>query len=160
MKTAIIYYSYEGNSALVAESIKAVLGADAFEIKTIDKKQRRGFAKYFWGCGQVVMHKKPAIEPLATDFSAYGLVVLGTPVWAGSPAPAMVSFLEKTKLSGKRIALFCCHGGGKRKAFERFRALLPGNDIAGEIDFLNAAKENPAVLKQKISEWVKGVNTP
>ena len=155
MKTAVIYYSFEGNCALVAETIKAALNADLFEIKTAKSKKRTGFLKYVWGGGQAVMGIKPAILPLSVDINAYDLVILGTPVWAASPAPAMVSFLSKTKITGKKLALFCCHAGGKGKALDKFKARLPGNTIAGEIDFFIPAREEKAVLQQKIGEWVK-----
>ena len=155
MKTAVIYYSFEGNCALVAKAIKDALDADIFEIKTIDKKKRTGFAKYLWGGFQTIMKKKPELEPLSIDIIAYDLIVLGTPVWAASPTPAILSFLDKTRITGKKIALFCCHAGGKGKLFDKFKALLPGNTIAGEIDFESAAKLESAALKQKIDEWAK-----
>ena len=155
MKTAVIYYSFEGNCALVAKAVKDALNADIFEIKTVDKKKRSGFAKYLWGGFQAITKRKPELEPLSVDINAYDLFILGTPVWAASPTPAILSFLDKTKITGKKIALFCCHGGGKGKLFDKLRALLPGNTIAGEIDFPNAARGESAALKQKIGEWVK-----
>ena len=155
MKTAVIYYSLDGNCALVAKTIKDTLDADIFEIRTVDRKKRRGIAKLAWGGFQVIMKKKPELEPLSIDINNYDLIILGTPVWAGSPTPAIVSFLDKTKITGKKIALFCCHGGGKGKAFDKFKALLPGNTIVGEIDFKNAAKWESAPLKEKIDEWAK-----
>jgi len=159
MKTAVIYYSLDGNSALVAETIKATIGigADTFEIKTKDNKKRKGFVKILWGGAQVMFGKKPPIVPLSVDVNAYDLIILGTPVWAGSPAPAMVSFLDKTAINGKKIALFCCHGGGQGKVFEKLKALLKGNTIAGEIDFRNASKEDRTALKQKIDQWAKNI---
>jgi len=155
MKTAIIYYSYGGNTALVAKTIASVIKADVFEIKTVDQKKRTGLAKYIWGGGQVMRHRKPALKPLAVNADAYDFIILGTPVWAGSPCPALVSFLSERKLKDKKIALFCCHRGGKRKVFQKLTALIPGNTVAGQIDFIDPAKENPAELKQKLSDWVK-----
>jgi len=155
MKTAVIYYSLEGSCALVAKIIKDALNADIFEIKTIDKKKRTGFAKFFWGGFQVIARKKPELEPLSIDINAYDLIILGTPVWAGSPTPPMFSFLSKTEITGKKIALFCCCGGGKGSVFDKLRRQLPGNTIVGEIEFINVAREESALLKQKIDEWVK-----
>ena len=156
MKTAVIYYSFAGNSALVAETIRAAAGADLFEIKIPDAKKRSGIAKIIWFCSQMMKGKKVPIEPLKADVNAYDLIILGTPVWAGAPAPAMLSFLDKTAIKGKKIALFCCHGGGKRKVFDKFKALLPENTVTGEIDFKDPAKdENAAALKQKTDEWLK-----
>ena len=156
MKTAVIYYSYEGNSALIAGIIAGAVKADLFEIKTAKNKKREGFAKYAWGGAQVVMNKKPALRPLSVDINNYDLVILGTPVWAASPAPALVSFLDKTKISGKKIALFCCCAGGKGKVFEKLKALLPGNTFVGEIEFITPAKDgNISEIKQKIEQWLK-----
>lgn len=157
MKTAIIYYSYEGNTALAARTIAGEIKADIFEIKTVDEKKRTGFAKYLWGGGQVLRHKRPALKPLSLNTDGYDLLILGTPVWAGSPAPALVSFLSERNIKDKKIALFCCHRGGKRNVFDKLKALLPGNTIAGQIDFIDPVKETPTELKRKISEWVKAI---
>jgi flavodoxin len=158
MKTAVIYYSCTGNSTLVAEILKAELNADTFRIETLDDKKRKGFALMFWGGSQVFTGKKPPLKPLSVDISAYDLVILGTPVWAGSPSPALASFLDTNSITGKKIALFCCHGGGKGKALDKLKALLNGNTIIGEIDFIVPARMDRAVLKQKIGEWVKTLN--
>jgi len=155
MKTAVIYYSYNGNSAQVAEILKTELNADIFRIETLDSKKRKGIFLMFWGGGQVVRGKKPPLKPLSVDIGAYDLVILGTPVWASSPAPAIVSFLSTNSIAGKKIALFCCHAGGMGEALNKLKALLSGNSVIGEIGFRNVAKMDRGELKQKIAEWVK-----
>ena len=155
MKAAVIYYSFDGNSAFIADTIKAELKAETFEIKTVDSKRRRGLALFLWGGGQVFFGKKPPILPPTIDIAAFDLIILGTPVWAGSPAPAMVTFLDKVKISKKKLGLYCCHGGSKGKVFHKMEALLPGNAIMGEIDFKEPKKGDIPALKQKIVEWVK-----
>jgi flavodoxin len=154
LKLAVIYYSFDGNCALVAEAIKNRFNADVFAIKTVDEKKRTGLGKYIWGGRQVFQHTKPELKPLGVDMDAYDLIILGAPVWAGSPAPAMVSFLSRTPLSGRKTAVFCCHAGGKGKALEKFKALLQGNTIAGEIDFNNPTRGNTEELRKKIDAWV------
>lgn len=42
----------------------------------------------------------------------------------------------KYKLSGKKVAIFCCHGGQKGKTIEKMEECLKGNIIIGENDFL------------------------
>jgi flavodoxin len=158
-KTAVIYYSYEGNTALAARTIAASLGAECFEIKTTNTKKRSGFVKYLWGVAQVMTRKKPALAPLAVDPNAYDLIVLGTPVWASNPAPAMVSFLGKTAITGKKIALFCCHAGGKGEILDTFKSLVPGNTVIGEIDFINPAKGDSSALKEKVDAWAELLRT-
>ena len=155
MKTAIIYYSYEGNSVLVADLLKNELDAEIFEIKTVDTKKRKGFSLILWGAFQVMGNKKPELRSLPIDINAFDLIILGTPVWVGSPAPAMVSFLNQTKITGKKLALFCCHGGGMGKIFDKVKALLTENEIISEIDFKYPAKAGRDELKGKICDWAK-----
>ena len=165
MKTAIFYYSYDRSCAHTAEAVKAALNADfrsaadVFEIKTVDTKKRKGFFKMVWGVGQVMRNKKPALQPISADINAYELIVLGTPVWASSPTPAMVSFLSTTEIRGKKIALFCCHAGKMGDALEKLKTLLSvdtaGNTIVGEADFKSPAREGRAALKEKVDAWVK-----
>ncbi|MDR2500501.1 MAG: flavodoxin [Treponema sp.] len=160
MKTAVVYYSLEGNCALAARILGEIFAfqtgekADLFEIQTADTKKRRGLRKFLWGGGQVLMGSKPALQPLDFDPAAYGLVVVGTPVWAASPAPPVRAFLEKTPIRGKRIALFICHAGGKGRALEKLEALLPGNECAGGIDLVNPSG-NLQGLQAKLEAWVE-----
>ncbi|MDR2747977.1 MAG: flavodoxin [Treponema sp.] len=160
MKTAVIYYSYEGNSALIAEEIRNVLGADLFELKTEDDTKREGFSKYFWGGRQVLTGKSPALKPCGINVDPYELLIIGFPVWAGSPAPALNSFLGEREIRGKRIALFCCHGGGKGKALEKLKARLPGNTFAGEIDFRNPLQQDRGEVTARLRGWLEALTAP
>ena len=155
MKIAVVYFSLDGNCALVAEQIKTELNAELIQLYMQDDKKRRGFIKILWGGGMVFKHKKPPLKPYTFDPSAYDFIIIGAPVWAGSPAPPIQTFLSETDISGKKIALFVCHGGGKRKSLDILKALLSGNEIITEADFVDARK-NSAEVKRQIADWVKG----
>jgi len=157
MKTLIVYYSYEGNCASIAEKIKAAMpGTDTLRLSTAEDKQRGALAKYLWGGRQVFHKKKPALNPYSVDLSAYEFIIIGTPVWAWSYAPALRSFFEAEKIQGKRVALFCCHGGGKGKTLEKMKNALPGNTFAGEIDFREPLKHTEGV-DGRLAAWVAGL---
>ena len=156
MKTAVVYYSLDGNCAFVAEQIKTELNAELIQLYTQDDKKRRGFIKILWGGGMVFKRIKPPLKPYTFDPAAYDLIIIGAPVWAGSPAPPIETFLSGTAINGKKIALFVCHGGGKKNAITQFKALLPGNEIIAEADFVNARK-NSGEVKRQIIDWVKGI---
>lgn len=157
MKTAVVFYSFDGNCAFVAAEIKNRLNADIFQLQTKDEKKRAGFAKYFWGGSQVFMHKKPALKPCGFDPAAYDLVIIGAPVWAASPAPPLQTFLSASKISGKKLALFLCHAGGKGNAMDKLKAMLAGNTIAAETDFINPGKGNTEAVTRQIEEWLKRI---
>jgi flavodoxin len=158
MKTAVVYYSYDGNCAHIAEQLKARLDADLIPLKTADEKKRTGFAKYAWGGAQVFMKKKPALKPCRFDAASYDLIILGAPVWAASPAPPLGTFLSEANISGKRIALFCCHMGGMGKALEKMKSLAPGNTIVGEIDFINPSTGDAEEVTRRLTEWIDKIN--
>ncbi|MDR2110554.1 MAG: NAD(P)H-dependent oxidoreductase [Spirochaetaceae bacterium] len=157
MKSVVIYYSHDGNCAMIAERIKAAAKADIIQLRTEDTKRRRGLVKYLWGGGQVAAKKKPALRPYTVTIDSYDLIFIGTPVWAASPAPALNSFLAQTRIANKKTALFCCHAGAKGKVFEKLRAALSENTIAGEIDFINPAKQDRREVMEKVDEWVKRI---
>jgi len=152
MKTAVIYYSYDGNCKFAARQIGKFLNADVIEIQTVDKKKRRGFFKYFFGGTQVIFGKMPAIDPVDFNKEAYDLIIIGSPVWAASPAPALKVFLSKTDFSGKKIALFMCHGGGIGKAMNKFKSMFKNNTIISELEMINPARNAENAI-QKIEEF-------
>ena len=151
MKTAVVYYSYEGNCAFVAEQIKPVLNADLLRLETVSKN---GFFVFI---RSLLTGKKPALKPHGFEPSNYDLIVLGAPVWAFSPASAMQSFLSETKINGKKIALFLCHGGSMKKAMDKFKKILDGNTIVSEIDFNSPAKNDSEKQKERIDDWANSL---
>jgi len=156
MKTAVVYYTLDGNCAIVAREIKDKLGADLIQLYTQDEKKRSMIGKMFWGGGMVFSGKKPPLKPYTFDPAAYERIIIGAPVWAGSPAPPILTFLSEAGITGKKIALFVCHAGGKGDALEKLKALFAGNDIVAEADFREPAKGNGDEVKQKVADWVKG----
>ena len=159
MKTLVVFYSYDGNSALVAEELQKALGegCETLELRIEDEAKRSGFAKYLWGGRMVLSRANPKLKPYDTVIDGYDLIILGGPVWAGSPAPALRSFIAETKPEGKRIGLFLCHGGGPGKSLDKLKALLSGNVIAGAIDFVNPGKQDRAAAARRIDGWVKSL---
>ena len=122
MSTAIVYYSMHGNSEMVAEKIAAKLGADVIKIEPDKAYPDKGAKKFLWGGKSAVMGEQPVLKPYEFDADKYDSIILGFPVWASRPAPPINTFLseQKSKLSGKKIAVFACQSGsGAEKAFSK-----------------------------------------
>jgi flavodoxin len=156
MKTAVIFFSYDGNSAFIAQQIKTRLNADLVQLYLTDEKKRGKFASLFWGGAMVFSRKNPPLKPYNFDPSVYDLIILGAPIWAGSPAPPLKTFLAQTPITGKKLALFVCHGGGPGKSLEKFKALVPGNEIVSTADFLLPLR-NKEETQRKAAEWAGGI---
>jgi flavodoxin len=158
MKTAVIFYSINGNCSFVAEEIKAKLNSDLIQLYVKGEKKRLGIFQFFWCCRLMTSGKNPPLESYTFDPSAYDLIIIGAPVWASSPATPIKTFISETGITGKKIALFVCHAGGKGDALEKFKALLAGNEIVSEADFISPAKKRNEDAKKQITEWVNGLN--
>ena len=113
-------------------------------------------AKHFWGGKQVFTGEKPELLPLTKDAADYDLIFIGTPVWAFSYAPALKTFLSRTKISGKKIALFLTCDGMPGKTFINLRQALSGNEILGELALVAPYKdlENNII---KIKNWLTNI---
>lgn len=154
MKSLVLYYSYEENCQRIAENIRTVLKADMIRLKLKHEERHSGLMKYLWGGQQVVMHRKPPLEPVEIAFDGYDLIFIGSPVWAFSYAPAFETFFSGHRIQGKKIALFCCSGGGKGKVFDRFRKHLEGNEILGEKEFVEPLKKDADAVARQTELWI------
>ena len=115
MKTAVVYFSWSGNTRFAAETIAKKTGADIFEIKA-ETPYNSNFNKC---CDEA----KPEcygkvlrpIKPIAgLDLTKYDVVFVGTPNWWGTMAPPVRTWVTQRKdaLKGKTVCLFQTHGGG------------------------------------------------
>ena len=51
----------------------------------------------------------------------YDLVVLGTPIWAWAPTPAIRTYISKNSLAGKKVALFYTFDSYPKQASGKIR---------------------------------------
>ena len=157
MSTLVVYFSFEGNTKLIAEKIGETLHADIVELKTSKRYPTEGLGKYFWGGKSVVFGDKPTLTNEPIDISHYDTIIIGTPVWAGSFAPPIKSFVNDYKIRNKRIAIFANHGGGGAvKCFAKLKEALPGNKFIGEIAFVEP-KKNPESI-DSAATWAAGLS--
>ena len=89
------------------------------------------------------MGEAPELKPDSVDPLVYGRILFGFPVWAGTFAPPIRSFILAHDLRGKRLAAFACQGGsGAEKAFARLRKALGGAELEAAL-VLNDPKNRP-----------------
>lgn len=155
MKSVIIYYSLEGNTKLIAELISKEINGDLIELKCKKEFPSKGFKKYFWGGKSAIFRETPELINFNVDLSKYENIFLGTPVWAGTYAPAFNTFFRDNSISNKNIGLFVCSGGGKvEKCFNNFKKHMPNNNFIGEISFVDPKENINRDYKQEIKQWI------
>ena len=150
MKTAVVYYSLEGNTRYAAEKVADALEADIIELVPKKAYPDRGFKKFFWGGKAATMKDKPELEPYGFDSSKYDLVVLCTPVWAGTFTPPLRTFLSENDLSSKRVAVVASSSGGSaEKCISRLMEAAGASSIAAQVSLVDP-KTRPSEENEKL----------
>ena len=113
MKSLLAYYSFSGNTDHVAKLFAGELRKKGEVI--LQRLSPKDDIKDFFGqCRAARAGKRADLgEKVDYDASSYDLVVLGSPVWAFAPAPAMNTFLDNISgLKGKRVIVLLTSGSG------------------------------------------------
>lgn len=155
MKTLVVYYTKTGNSKFAAETIAAEVGADLEEV--VDLKNRKGRLAFLSAGRDAMQGKLTEIAETKRNTLDYDLIVIAQPVWAGSPTPAIRTYLKKNDLSGKKVALF--FSDGSYKAVEKTKAILPNSTFVGELALPAKEFENREEAQKKIVEWCSILKT-
>ena len=144
MRTAVVYYSLEGNTDFAAHKIAEATGADLVRLHPTKEYPRGGLRKFIWGGKSAMMAEAPNLEPYEFDATAYDLVILGFPVWASTIAPPIRTFLKQNDLSGLRVATFACQSAkGAEKAFTKLKECLNQHTLIAELVLIDP-KEKPS----------------
>jgi flavodoxin len=157
MRSAIIFYSYSGNTAKVAEVLHDELtskgSADVFSLEPEDESD-----SFLGQCRRAFFKQKAKIKDTIFDLSNYSLICFGTPVWAFGMAPALRAYIDKCSgLEGKSIILFTTFGSGtgNNKCLNEMQAILAQK---GAKDFKRFSIQQFRVSDASgVSKIIKGV---
>ncbi len=98
----IVYASYTGNTRVACEALQKSLGAAVVALKDVknppENLKMEKDVKPKW-----VLDTE--IEPKSADLSASNCVILASPVWMATLAPAMRKFIELNRFDGKKVIL-------------------------------------------------------
>jgi len=110
VQVLIGFYSRGGTTAAVAETLRDRLAAQgaAVTVKRIRRERERGF---FGTAFEARRKARPAITEPVTDVGPYDLVLVGFPIFGGSAASPVNSFLSGLETTaGHRFAVFAVSG--------------------------------------------------
>jgi flavodoxin len=123
MKTAVLYYSYTGNTEQLAREAAKKGKADLIEIKD---EHRPGKLKAFTvGCFSAMRGKAWGIQPVKRNLSTYDKLVIFSPVWASNPTPAIYALLNILP-SSKDVEVKMVSASGKSGCKEKITAIVEG----------------------------------
>jgi flavodoxin len=156
-KVLVVYYSWSnGNTRKIAELVQKALGADIAEIETV--KPYTGSYDEVVNQGQKEVNRgyKPEIKPLGVNLAEYDTVVVGTPTWWYTMAPAVLTFLSNANLAGKKVALFQTHGGWPGHTLTDMKELCADATIISEkaIQFDSTGGAHLETSLIEIGSWI------
>lgn len=139
MKTLISYYSFSGNTDKIVNIFGKILGTKGLvDIQRL--KPQSEITTFMGQCAAARKHEKAVLgQDVKFDASPYDMVLIGSPVWAFAPTPAINTFLDNISgLSGKRVVVLLTSGSGLgvKACFKNIRKILEAKG-AVRIDEIN-----------------------
>ena len=133
MKTLVAYFSAQGTTAAVAETLAKRLGADLFEIRpqmpytAADIRWTNPVAR----CNREKIGKKDVpVAGTVANWESYELVYLGFPIWYYGAPNVINTFCKGYDWQGKQAVLFATSGGSDiGRTAEKLQPYMPGAKI-------------------------------
>ena len=129
MRTAIVYYSHTrtGNTHRIARLAAETLRREGEKVIPVRIRPLKEAANFFTQCAEAFFSKKPKLYRTLLDLKDFDRIIIGSPVWAFKPAPAINTFLaECGTLEGKEVICFVTYasGAGKQNALDILKKKL------------------------------------
>ncbi len=167
MKSLVIYFSRadenyfggtmryidKGNTEVVAEYIRDILGADIFKVE-----RKTPYAKEYMACikeakDEQSRGEKPELKNYLDDISGYDVIFIGGPVYWGTLPQPMFTELERLDFSGKTVMPFTTHeGSGLANVPSDIKKICVGANLKQGLAIVGSTVRDS---KQKIEKWIK-----
>ena len=95
------------------------------------------------------------------QFSAkkYDLIIIGTPIWAGTYTPPIKTFLSENDLSRKAIAIYACNSGGEaEKCFQKIAKDLPDSRLVATMSLTDPLHKENSINLEKIKVFCENAS--
>ena len=134
-KSCVVYFSWSdsANTQRAAAVIAEKTGADLVRLQPAEAYSRVYKEVLSRGKAELKENKACPIQKISKDLKQYETLFVGTPIWFGTYAPPVKTFLQQNDLKGKKVYLFCTHGrGGAGRFFTDAAKLLPNAAVSAK----------------------------
>jgi flavodoxin len=152
-KILIVYYSRTGNTRELANQIHKIVGGDILELQPVEPYPEDYEAAKERASQELKSDSKPALKTKVKDIWAYDVIFVGTPIWWGTMAAPVKTFLSQFDLSGKTIITFCTHeGSGLGRSVADISKLCPKSIL---LEGIAIRGSDVKTAQSKVSEWLQ-----
>jgi flavodoxin len=157
-RVLVVYYSLTEHTRQVAEAIASACGADIERISDVAGRQFKP-SSMPWLVIQALLRRKVPIRERQREPAGYDLVIIGTPVWAGSMTPPVRTYIEESLGQIKQLATFCTEGGANGERALKQVADLAALPSRAQLIVTEAELKSGAHVS-KTRDFVKAVGLP
>ena len=149
----IVFFSWSDNTRYIANILRQKTGADLFEIE-LEKPYSTNYSQCLDEAKRDQRQAaRPRIQSQVANIAQYETIFLGYPNWWATIPMPIASFLESYDLSGKRIAPFCSHGGGRLgQSVTDISKLAPNSEVC---EGLSVHYRGGSNLEENIDHWLR-----
>ena len=166
-KTLVVYYSYTNNCRDIMTTLTSQIEADVLEIQPAEKGLHYEANNYELGTQLLNAIKAnpndassyPAIDPVSTDLTNYGTIIIITPLWWSQMAANMQSYLFNygPQMAGKNIGLIVSSASsGISQVVADCKRLVPDGHYFSENLWIN--NSNRSNRSSLIQNWLTAIN--
>ena len=144
-------YVEKGNTEVIAEYIKDIVGADMFKVEPLNP-----YPKDYMECIEEAKvrtkeHNAP-IKESVPDISSYEVIYVGSPIYWGGMPEELFTALKGLDYSGKTIRPFTTHeGSGLSGVPGQLKEICVGAKILDGLAITGSMVNNS---KQKVEDWI------
>lgn len=158
-KVLMAYFSYTENTEKIVKKVAQELTDCDVDLKKIepvekytdDRDKLRDQAKEEAENDNF----RPKLKDGNFDVSPYDLVIVGTPTWWYKAPKVVIAFLEKQKLTGKKVCLLITHGGGSGTCQEDIKTACKGAKFGSFVEVYCDFSVNEKVDNEEVKNWIK-----
>lgn len=156
MKTLITYYSYSGKTEQVIGIFREVLEKRG-ELSIQRLKPKKEITSFLGQCMAARAKKRCEIDEARFEAASYDTIIIGTPVWAFAPPPAINTYLDKvTGLNNKKVIVLITSGSGLgvKNCFKYIKDNLRNKGVLSinEINIPNARMKDKDFIISSLEE--------
>lgn len=157
----VLFASRSGNTERMANEIREQLDCDILEVEpevAYDNDYNAMLERSQKELAAIRQGNYPPVKTSVESFDDYDIVFVGYPIWYGSMATPMQTFLHThaSKLAGKRIALFATSGSsGISSSVSEARNLCPDATIIEETLLLTSSTLSQ--MATRVPAWLEEI---
>ena len=155
-KILVAYFSYTGNTKLLAQYAAELLGADLAEIVPAQPYTADDTNYNSPDCRARTEYNDPASRPAISgtieNMAQYDTVLIAHPIWYGDAPRIMDTFMESYDFSGKTLTTFCTSAqsplGSSAENLKKF---------ATSATWLESRRFEIGSSKEQVGEWLSSI---